>query len=469
MNKINRILCFVFIQTLFLTYTWAEIHLPNVFTDHMVLQRNSKVTVWGWGTPGETITIVPEWLNGDTLKVQASNMGKWSARIRTGEAGGPYKIRFSGSSEVTLSDVMLGEVWLCSGQSNMEWCANYGIKNGEEEIRKADYPNLRIFLLPRLGASTPQENCFAKWETCTPESMRKASAIGYFFGRNISEELNVPVGIIVSAWGGTPAEIWTPRESIMSDPVLADYSYEVTPWWPVEPGCLYNNMIHPVIPYEIAGCIWYQGESNHSRANSYARLMQRLISSWRTAFNKEFPFYLVQIAPFKYHSKDNGPALLREQQAMLPKMMHKVKMVTVSDLVDDPSDIHPRNKRDAGLRLARLALDDTYGKFTGEYASPAFKAAQLKDDKVIISFDEVKKGLKIHGERIIGLKIAGADMQWKDADAKVKGNELIVSASGLKSPVSIRYCFDDDSIGNLFSIEGMPVGAFRTEEVSMDK
>ena len=153
MNKINRILCFVLIQTLFLTYTWAEIHLPNVFTDHMVLQRNSKVTVWGWGTPGETITIVPEWLNGDTLKVQASNMGKWSARIRTGEAGGPYKLRFSGSSEVTLSDVMLGEVWLCSGQSNMEWCANYGIKNGEEEIRKADYPNLSIFLLGRFYSS----------------------------------------------------------------------------------------------------------------------------------------------------------------------------------------------------------------------------------------------------------------------------------------------------------------------------
>ncbi len=469
MNMINRILCFLFIQTLFLAHAWAEIFLPAVFTDHMVLQRNSEVTIWGFGNPGETISIVPEWLNGDTIKAPVSNMGKWSARIRTLEAGGPYKIRFSGSSQVTLSDVMMGEVWLCSGQSNMEWPANYGIKNGEEEVRNANFPNLRIFQLPRVGASSPQENCLSEWTLCTPETMRKTSALGYFFGRKISEELNVPVGIIVAAWGGSPAEVWTPRESVMSDPVLADYSYGITPWWPVEAGSLYNSMIRPVIPYEIAGCIWYQGEANHTRADSYARLMQRLITSWRTGFNKELPFYLVQIAPFKYHSTDNGPARLREQQAMLPQMMNKVKMVIVSDLVDDPADIHPRDKRGAGLRLSYLALDDTYGKFVGDYESPVFKAAHLKGDKIVVSFDGVKKGLKISGERIVGLKIAGADMEWKETEAKLKGNELMVPVSGLKLPVSIRYCFDDDSIGNLFSIEGMPVGAFQTKMVNTDK
>lgn len=460
MKKIS-IICFLLIQVLFLSALRAEIRLPAVFTDHMVLQRNSEVTLWGWGNPGEHITIVPEWLNGEEIKAHVTNMGKWSARVRTVEAGGPYKIRINGSSEVTLSDVMLGEVWLCSGQSNMEWCAGYGITNGDEEVRKADFPNLRIFHLPRLGASTPQENCFSQWTLCTPETMRSTSALGYFFGRNISEELDVPVGIIVAAWGGTPAEVWTPKECLMSDPVLSDYFYGSTEWWPIEAGALFNAMIRPVIPYEIAGCIWYQGEANHTRADSYARLMQRMISSWRAGFNKEFPFYLVQIAPFTYNSTDNGPALLREQQAMLPKMMHKVKMITVSDLVDDVKDIHPRDKKGAGLRLSRLALDDTYGKFVGDYESPIFKEAHRKGDKVFISFDGVKKGLQIRGDKIEGLKIAGDDGVWKEASAKIKDNMLVVSVGDVKSPVQVRYCFDDDSVGNLFSTEGVPVVAFR--------
>ncbi len=465
--KKNNAFCFLFILTLCLSTLRAEIRLPAVFTDHMVLQRNSEVTMWGWSTPSEHLTILPEWLSGDTINVQANNMGKWSARIPTIEAGGPYTIRINGSSEVTLSDVMLGEVWLCSGQSNMEWCADYGILNGEQEVQNANCPNLRIFQLPRLGASTPQEHCFAQWKNCTPETMRQTSAIGYFFGRNISEELNVPVGIIVAAWGGTPAEVWTPKESLMADPLLADYFYGSTPWWPVEAGSLFNSMIRPVMPYEIAGCIWYQGEANHTRADSYARLMQRLISSWRTGFNKEFPFYVVQIAPFTYQSTDNGPALLREQQAMLPKMMHKVKMITVSDLVENVEDIHPRDKRNAGLRLSRLALGDTYGKFVGDYESPEFKNAYRKGDKVFITFDGVKKGLKIQGDKIDGLKISGDDGIWKEATAKIDGDKLVVSTNGLQSnaKINISYCFDDASIGNLFSTEGMPVVAFRSGEM----
>lgn len=459
--KIYRIYCLLLIQLLCLSAMQAEIRLPAVFTDHMVLQRNSEITLWGWGTPGEHIAIMPEWLAGDTLKTQVTNMGKWSARIRTVEAGGPYQLHINGSSQVVLSDILLGEVWLCSGQSNMEWSVNHGINNGDEEARNADFPNLRIFHLPQIGASTPQENCFSQWTLCTPETMRRTSAIGYFFGRNISEELDVPVGIIVAAWGGTPAEVWTPKECLMADPVLADYFYGSTPWWPVEAGALFNSMISPVMPYEIAGCIWYQGEANHSRAGSYARLMQRMISAWRAGFNKEFPFYLVQIAPFTYQSADNGPALLREQQAMLPKMMHRVKVITVSDMVNYVRDIHPRDKRGAGLRLSRLALDDTYGKFVGDYESPVFKEAYRKGDKVFISFDGVKKGLQIRGDKIVGLKLAGNDGVWKGAPAKIKDNMLVVSVGDFQAPVQVRYCFDDDSVGNLESMEGVPVVAFR--------
>lgn len=463
--KRNSIFCFLLIQMFWLSALHAEIRLPAVFTDHMVLQRNSEVTLWGWGTPSENIIIMPEWLDGDTIKTQVTNMGKWSARIRTVEAGGPYKISINGSSEITLSDVMLGEVWLCSGQSNMEWSVNHGIQNGDKEAQNANFPNLRIFHLPQIGASTPQENCFSQWTRCTPETMRRTSAIGYFFGRNISEELNVPVGIIVAAWGGTPAEVWTPKESLMSDPVLADYFYGSTAWWPVEAGALYNSMIRPVTPYEIAGCIWYQGEANHTRADSYARLMQRLISSWRTGFNKEFPFYLVQIAPFRYQSTDNGPARLREQQAMIPEMMNKVKMVTVSDLVDNVEDIHPRDKKSAGLRLSYLALDDTYGKFIGDYKSPVFQEAYRKGDKLFITFHSVKKGLGIKGGKIEGLKISGDDGIWKEASGKIDGNKLVISINDLQSAtkVNVSYCFDDDSIGNLFSTEGIPVVAFQTE------
>lgn len=465
--KKNSIFCFLLIQILCLSALQAEIRLPAVFTDHMVLQRNSEVTIWGWGTPSEHIAIMPEWLNGDTIKTRVTNMGKWSARIRTGEAGGPYKIHINGSSQVTLSDVMLGEVWLCSGQSNMEWSVNHGINNGDEEAQNANFSNLRIFHLPQIGASTPQENCFSQWKLCTPETMRQTSAIGYFFGRNISEELNVPVGIIVAAWGGTPAEVWTPRENMMSDPVVSDYFYGASQWWPAEPGALYNSMIRPVMPYEIAGCIWYQGEANHPYADTYARLMQRLIGSWRTGFNKEIPFYLVQIAPFTYQSTDNGPARLREQQTMLPQMMNKVKMITVSDMVDNVQDIHPRDKRGAGLRLSYLALDDTYGKFVGDYESPVFKEAYRKGNKIFITFDGVKKGLVIKGNKIEGLRISGDDGIWKEASGKIEGNKLVISTSGLQSTskMNISYCFDDDSIGNLFSIEGIPVVAFQTKEI----
>ena len=192
----------------------AAIQLPAIFSNHMVLQRNSELTFWGWGIPGETISIAPEWMKGEIIKTQVNNTGKWSARVPSGEAGGPYEIRFSGSSEVTLTDVMLGEVWLCSGQSNMEWSANHGIKNGDEETANAHCPNLRIFHVARIAAPFPQENCFSQWTQCTPETMRNTSALAYFFGRNIQEELDVPVGIIVAAWGGTTAETWTPRECV---------------------------------------------------------------------------------------------------------------------------------------------------------------------------------------------------------------------------------------------------------------
>ena len=252
----------------------------------------------------------------------------------------------------------------------------------------------------------------------------------------------------------------------MSDPVLCDYPYESNPWFPAETGTLYNSMIYPVMPYGIAGCIWYQGEANQGRASSYARVMQRLIGSWRTGFNKEFPFYLVQIAPFQYHSKDNGPALLREQQAMLPEMLDKVKMITVSDLVDNVQDIHPRDKRSVGKRLANLALDDTYHIYAGPYKSPVFESACRKGNHVTISFKDIKNGLAVHGKRIEGLMMAAAGQEWQEARARIDGGKLIVPVKGIESPVSIRYCFSDAAQGNLFSTEGIPLAPFRADSIA---
>lgn len=443
----------------------AQISLPSIFTNHMVLQRNSDVDFWGYGTPGETISIIPQWLNGDTIYTKVGNMGKWVVSMKTHEAGGPYTIKFIGSSQLMLEDVLLGEVWLCSGQSNMEWCASYGIKNGEEEIKNAYCPNLRIFHLPKVASSFPQENCSANWNICTSQTMPNTSATAYFFGRNLIQELNVPVGIIVASWGGTPAEVWTPKELVMSDPILSDYTYQVTTWWPVEAGSLFNSMIHPIMPYKIAGCIWYQGEANHTRAISYARLMQTMIKSWRTGFNYDFPFYFVQIAPFQYFSNDNGPAILREQQALLPKMIDRVMMVNVSDLVEDVKDIHPRDKKGIASRLSNLALDDNYHKYVGCYESPIYKSFTCKENRIIISFESKMKGLKIGDKDIKGLYMAGKDKIWNKATAYIDKEKLVIPIEGIEEPVSIRYCFSDDGIGNLLSLDGVPVAPFRIDNI----
>ena len=240
----------------------AQIQLPSVFSDGMVLQQNSKVAVWGWGNPSETLMILSEWNPGDTVRTVVDNQGRWKAEVPTGRAGGPYTLEVKGGNDSRkLSDVMLGEVWLCSGQSNMEWSANMGIMNGEQEVKQAASPSVRIFHNPKQGADTPQTDCRTKWEVATPESMRKTSATAYFFARYLTEHLKVPVGILVSAWGGTPAEVWTPAEIVEKDEILSKNKLKDYPWWPIKPGVLYNQMIHPLVPYQIAGCIWYQGES----------------------------------------------------------------------------------------------------------------------------------------------------------------------------------------------------------------
>jgi sialate O-acetylesterase len=453
----------IIILSAFTTNMFAKIILPSVFADNMVLQQNSDVAIWGWSDPGETVKIVTSWNTKDTVKVKADNSSAWKTTIKTTAAGGPYSIRILGSSNLELKNVMLGEVWICSGQSNMEWSVNAKIINGEEEAAKANHPNIRIFHVQKIGSEFPQQTCNASWAVCTPETMRSTSAIGYFFARELQQKLNVPVGIIVSAWGGTPAEVWIEKSRIENNPELNKAKYnENFDWWPGTAGALYNSMIYPVVPYGIAGAIWYQGESNCGNYPIYSKLMKTLIENWRADFKKDFPFYQVQIAPYEYGDKGTSE-YLREQQELVTKIVPNTGMVVVSDLVDNIRDIHPRNKVDVGKRLANYALAETYKQNIGEYKSPSFESMKVERDKVRLTFSNATKGLKSTGKTSVKFLISGNDQKFVEATAKIEGSTVILSSKLVKTPVAARFCFDDTSMPDVFSNEGLPLAPFRTD------
>jgi len=458
-------LLLTFLILLAITNTmFAKIILPSVFADHMVLQQNSEVAIWGWSDPGETVKIVTGWNSKDTLKVKADNTSAWKTTIKTIGAGGPYSVKIIGSSQLELKNVMLGEVWICSGQSNMEWSVNAKITNGEEEAAKATHPNIRIYHVQKTGAAFPQLNCNATWTDCTPETMRATSAVGYFFARELQQKLNVPVGIIVSAWGGTPAEVWIEKSRIEKNETLNKNKYnEKYDWWPGTPGTLYNSMIAPFVPYGIAGAIWYQGESNCGNYPIYAQLMKTLIENWRADFKKDFPFYLVQIAPYTYGDKGTSE-YLREQQELITKTVPNTGMVIVSDLVDNVKDIHPRNKLDVGKRLANYALAETYKQNIGAYKSPVYQSMQTEKGKIRLNFANVISGLKSTGKTPMQFLVAGEDQNFVPALAKIEGSTIVLSSKTVKSPVAVRFCFDDTSMPDVFSIEGLPLAPFRTEK-----
>lgn len=446
----------------------AQIQMPAVFTDGMVLQQNSKVTLWGWGSPADRLSIVPGWATGDTVRVVVDSRGCWTAELPTAAAGGPYTVSIAGRKDRrTLEGVMLGEVWLCSGQSNMEWSVDMGILNGEHEAAGASCDKLRILHIPKQGAGSPQNDCRARWEPSSPASMRRTSATAYFFGRYLVEKLGVPVGIIVSAWGGTPAEVWTPSEVVAGDPVLAAAAGKLKPYrsWPVEPGVLYNQMIAPVVPYTIAGCIWYQGESNHETAPSYSRLMTKMVGTWRSAFKQDFPFLYVQIAPHTYNSKANTPALLREQQQLMLKEVDKSYMINISDLVTNVKDIHPRNKRAIGERLGDMAMHRVYGRKVRPYDSPMLISAEPGKREIVLTFGGDFERLQPVSGTVTGLMVAGADGKPQPARARVKGKRLTVSVKDLEAPYQVTYCFDDATIGSLRTESGLPVLPFRTDKI----
>ena len=442
MKSVFKIIAFVFV---FISAgpLFAQIKLPAVIGDNMVLQQKSEVPIWGWGDPGSEIKVSGSWSD-DTVKVKISNLSEWKVKLKTPAAGGPFTVSIRSNEEVVLKNVMIGEVWICSGQSNMEWSADSKINNKDEEIKNANFPNIRFFQVKKLGSDTRQNNCFAEWEICTPETMHGFSAIGYFFGRELNQNLNIPVGIIEAAWGGTAAEVWVRPELVESDPLLKACAdrLETYDWWPSKPGVLYNGMIAPIVPYRIAGALWYQGESNANSPESYRKLMKTLIGNWRNDFESDFPFYYVQIAPFAYGNETRAP-LIREMQ-MQSMDIPKTGMVVVSDLVDNVKDIHPQNKQDVGKRLANWALAENYGVSGLVYKHPLYQSMKLEKTKVRISFENVSKGLKSTGDAIACFEIAGADQIFKPAQVKIDGNTVLVWSKEIKTPVAVRFSWSND-------------------------
>lgn len=457
---------------LLVNISFAKIWTPTIISDNMVLQQQSTATIWGWTTAtSETITITASWNNLEATT--KAHQGVWSVQLPTPIAGGPYTLTIKGHEEITLSKILIGEVWVASGQSNMQWTPNMGLDNAEEEIKNAEYPNIRFFQVPQRKSKSPQDDTPGEWVSCSPETMQNFSSVAYFFGRKLHKNMEVPVGLISSNWGGTPVEVWVPQELIEEDAELkaAAERLQEFEWWPEEPGTAFNGMIHPLVKFDIAGTIWYQGESNRVNANSYYRSFPLLIQSWRTAWKKDFPFYFVQIAPFNYtkDKKDINAAVVQNAQLHTMLTVTNTGMAVTND-IGNLANIHPTNKQEVGRRLALWALAKTYGVKDVVYSGPVYKSMEIVKNKIKLSFDLAGGGLISKGKTLKEFYIAGADKEFYGAKAKIKGNTVIVSSSEVKSPVAVRFAFYDKALPNLFNKEGLPASAFRTDdwEIQLD-
>jgi sialate O-acetylesterase len=450
--------------SLFFLKAFADVRLPSILSSHMVLQQQSKVKLWGWSAPAEKITITVSW---DTTiySTKGDRGARWMTEISTPKAGGPHTIKIKGANEIVLEDVMIGEVWVCSGQSNMEWSADQGLKQAKEESPNATNEKIRFFYVPKSTSATPQDDVNGKWVVCNPQDMLHFSTIGYFFGKQVNASTGFPVGLINSNWGGTPAEVWTPEEIITHDPDLLHAAEKLSPaaWWPHIRGEAYNAMIYPLTQFSIAGAIWYQGESNVTTHFMYKRLFTSMIDSWRKAWGKTFPFYFVQIAPYTYGDTHINGALLREAQTKSASHP-KTGMVVISDLVDDVKNIHPNLKKEVAARLSSYALAETYGVQGLNYKSPTYAAHAVEKGSIRIQFKDVPTTLMSKGGELTDFFIAGADGVFVPAKARIEEKTLLVSAKAVKDPVHVRFGFTNTAMPNLFSAEGLPVNLFRTDK-----
>lgn len=477
----------VFLLFVMQVSTAQELKLPAIFSDNMVLQQKTYAPIWGWNSPGKEIKVTGSW-NNKTVKTIADNTGKWMVKLKTPIAGGPYSLMINSDKTISFQNVMIGEVWICSGQSNMEmpmsgW-SNLPILNSESTIKEAsNYPNIRLFNLQKKISESPQSDCVGHWVNCSSESVTTFSAAGYFFGLELYRRLNIPVGLIMTAWGGTPSEAWTSAEYISKFKEFKTAIEKITePEYKNDsnivkvpantkskidfnanyPSSLYNGMINPLIPFAIKGAIWYQGESNVYDAKLYGQIFPEMVKCWRTNWNQgEFPFYYVQIAPYNY-GKGSKSELLREAQLNSLKKIPNSGMVVTMD-ISTINGIHPPDKESVGKRLAIWAFAKSYGLKNVAFSGPLYKSMKIEGQAIRISFEYAKNGFEAKEGGLTYFEIAGDNGKFVSAKAVIEKNTVVVSSQDVKAPLAVRYGWSNTATPNLFNKEGLPASSFRTE------
>ncbi|MCX6984067.1 MAG: hypothetical protein NT118_04850, partial [Lentisphaerae bacterium] len=483
----------------------AEVKMSNVFGSNMVLQREKSVPVWGLASPNEKVTVK---FNNQSKETAADSSGNWKIALDPMQAGGPFKMEVSGNNTLAFDNILVGEVWICSGQSNMQMSVTSSNDSGKE-IAAATYPDIRLFTVTLIKSDFPQSDVKSDWKVCSPETIPGFSAVAYFFGREISKALKVPVGLINTSWGGTRIEPWTPPVGFKSVPELksianqvdlrnpasevhkkladetvkkfegwldstkkaiaAEQLLAVPPAWPVEimpyqdqqqPTVLYNAMIHPLVPMAVRGALWYQGESNLGEGMLYFNKMQALINGWRTVFqNKDMAFFFVQLAPYNYGGSPTVLAEIWEAQVAALSIPNTGMAVTLD--IGDVKDIHPKNKQDVGHRLALLALNKTYGKKDIVCDSPLFDNMKIDGNKIVITFKNAVELKTRDGKTPDLFEICDESGAFKKADAVIQKNTIILSAAGIEKPLVVRFAWDHLAEPNLVNEAGLPASAFR--------
>ena len=442
----------------------GDVKLPKIFGDSMVLQQKSQAAIWGWADKGEEVTVS---LGDAKASAAAGDNGKWSLKLATPAAGGPFELKVKGKNEITLADVYVGEVWICSGQSNMEWTvAISSSPDVERDLGK--HPKIRMIKVAHNPAEKPVDDIQGKWEVCTPGTVSNFSAVGYFFARHLQSELDVPVGMISTNWGGTICEAWTSKEKLGTDPDFAPIlqrSANFKPGNPNQASVLFNGMVNPIVPYGIRGAIWYQGESNRDRAAQYAKLFPAMITDWRERFGQgDFPFGFVQLAPYRYGQNPEFLAEIWESQTKTLSLPNTGMAVTTD--VATVGDIHPPNKQDVGRRLALWALAKTYGKSDIVYSGPLYESMTVEDNKARLKF-KYSAGLNArrsqNGE-LTHFTIAGEDKKFVPAKAKIEGETVVVTSDQVAKPVAVRFAWNELAEPNFFNGARLPASPFRTDD-----
>lgn len=455
--------------------------LPSIFGSNMVLQQKQANRVWGWGDAGDKITVT---IADQKQQTTVGDDGKWQVSLDPMPAGGPHRLAVSGHNKITFDNVMIGEVWLCSGQSNMQWSVGQA-NDPDLESLTANHPNIRLITVPRVGTQEPQNNFEGEWQVCTPQTVKDFSAVGYFFGRRLHQTLDVPIGLIDDAWGGSACEAWINRDALKENPrfeKLMEYWREFEAKTPADnrmmtgnqrPSNIYNGVLKPTIGYGIKGAIWYQGESNASRAYQYRELFPFMIKTWREEWQQgDFPFYWVQLADFRAETTEPGDsdwAELREAQTATMSELPNTGEAVIIEL-GEAADIHPKNKQDVAKRLARWALAKDYGFDNLVYRSPIYKSMEKDGDAIVLTFDHVGGGLDTFDVReLIGFTIAGEDKVFQHAKAEFVGKgggitQIRVHSEGVSSPAAVRYAWANNPICNVQNREGLPLTPFRTDD-----